>query len=75
MNLNDDGSGDIYFGKLPPKGLELNGIPNAGEDAFLLRFYRPEQSYFDPSFMLSDVEKSNSDLKYNAHYLCDKCKR
>jgi len=34
MNLNDDGSGDIYFGKLPPKGLELNGIPNAGEDAF-----------------------------------------
>lgn len=58
MHLNDDGSVDIYFGKTPPKGLETNWIPTAGEDFFLLfRFYGPEERYFDKSFKLPDVQK------------------
>lgn len=58
MKVNDDGSVDIYFSKTPPKGLESNWIPTAGEDFFLLfRFYGPEEAYFDKSFVLPDIEK------------------
>jgi hypothetical protein len=58
MNLNDDGSVDIYFGKNAPKGLDSNWIPNGGEDFFVLfRFYGPEQAFFDRSFKLPDLEK------------------
>ena len=58
MEVNEDGSVDIYMGKTAPKGLESNWIPNAGEDFFLLfRFYGPEQAFFDKSFKLPDLEK------------------
>jgi len=58
MQMNDDGSVDIYFGESAPKGLDSNWIPNAGEDFFLLfRFYGPEQSFFDKTFTLPDLEK------------------
>lgn len=57
MNLNDDGSVDIYFSKVAPEGLESNWIPTNGEDFFLLfRFYGPQESYFDKSFVLPDVQ-------------------
>jgi hypothetical protein len=58
MKLNGDGSVDIYFGKVPPEGLDPNWIPTAGEDFFLLfRFYGPEEAYFDGSFKLPDLER------------------
>jgi hypothetical protein len=58
MKVTDDESVDIYFGKTPPKGLESNWIPTAGEDFFLLfRFYGPEEKYFDKSLVLPDIEK------------------
>jgi hypothetical protein len=58
MEVNEDGSVDIYFGKSAPKGLDSNWIPNAGEDFFLMfRFYGPEQGSFDKSFKLPDPEK------------------
>jgi len=58
MELNEDGSVDIYFSETAPKGLEENWIPTAGEDFFLLfRFYGPEQAYFERSFRLPDIEK------------------
>ena len=57
LNINDDGSIDIYFGEKPPVGMEPNWIPTAGEDFFLLfRFYGPEEPVFDKSFKLPDVE-------------------
>jgi hypothetical protein len=58
MELNEDGSVDIYFGKNAPPGLKSNWIPTAGEDFFLLfRFYGPEQTFFDRSFRLPDLER------------------
>ncbi len=58
MELNEDGSVDIYFSETAPQGLDSNWIPTAGEDFFLLfRFYGPEQAYFDRSFKLPDIEK------------------
>ncbi|WP_340112129.1 DUF1254 domain-containing protein [Maribellus mangrovi] len=57
MKLNDDGSVDIYFSKTAPEGMESNWIPTNGEDFFLLfRFYGPQESYFDKSFELPDVQ-------------------
>jgi len=57
MKLNDDGSVDIYFSKVAPEGLESNWIPTNGEDFFLLfRFYGPQESYFNKSFVLPDVQ-------------------
>jgi len=58
LNVNDDGTIDIFFGEKAPTGLASNWIPTAGEDFFLLfRFYGPEDAYFDKSFVLSDVER------------------
>lgn len=57
MKLSDDGSVDIYFSKSAPEGMESNWIPTNGEDFFLLfRFYGPQESYFDKSFILPDVQ-------------------
>ena len=56
--MNDDGSVDIYFGETAPDGLESNWIPTAGEDFFLVfRFYGPEESFYDKSFKLNDLER------------------
>jgi hypothetical protein len=58
MTVNADGSVDIYLGAEPPAGLESNWIPSAGQDFFLLfRFYGPEESLFDKSFVLPDIER------------------
>jgi hypothetical protein len=58
MQLNEDGSVDLYFGETAPSGKESNWIPTAGKDFFLIfRLYGPEESYFDKSFDLPDVEK------------------
>jgi len=56
LNVNADGTVDIYFAKKAPKGLESNWIPTAGEDFFLIfRLYGPEKAFFDKSFKLPDV--------------------
>lgn len=57
MKLNNDGSVDIFFSQTAPEGMESNWIPTNGEDFFLLfRFYGPQESYFDKSFVLPDVQ-------------------
>jgi hypothetical protein len=57
LQLNDDGSVDIYFGPKAPKGKESNWIPSAGEDFWLLfRFYGPEKELFEGKWKLNDVE-------------------
>lgn len=58
LQINDDGSVDLYFGTTAPAGLESNWIPTSGKDFFLmLRLYGPEEAYFDKSFDLPDIEK------------------
>jgi hypothetical protein len=57
IQVNEDGSYDVYFAPKPPKGKESNCIPT-GEDFFLLfRLYGPESKDFYKTWMLGDFEK------------------
>ena len=58
---NADGSMDIYFGPQAPKGRDANWIRTvAGRDWFpYFRFYGPQQSLFDKTWKLPDIEKAN----------------
>ncbi|SCY23295.1 DUF1214 domain-containing protein [Desulfoluna spongiiphila] len=59
MQINDDGSCDVYFAPEAPEGKESNWIPT-GEDFFLLfRLYGPESKDFYKTWMLGDLEKIN----------------
>jgi hypothetical protein len=59
LQINKDGSVDIYFGPKPPKGKESNWLPTDPKRRFFLlaRFYGPEAALFDGSFKLNDIEK------------------
>ena len=58
MQLNADGSIDIYFGKTAPTGLESNWIPTGGKSFFpMFRLYGPEEAFFNKAFLLNDIEK------------------
>jgi hypothetical protein len=57
MQVNADGSYDVYFSPKAPKGKEANWIPT-GEDFFLLfRLYGPESKDFFKTWSLGDVVK------------------
>lgn len=57
MQVNDDGSYDIYFAPKAPKGMESNWIPT-GEDFFLLfRLYGPDGKDWFKTWVLGDLEK------------------
>lgn len=57
LQVNEDGSYDIYFGPKAPQAKESNWIPT-GEDFFLLfRLYGPESKDFYKTWMLGDLEK------------------
>ena len=59
MQVNEDGSYDLYFAPEPPQGKESNWIPT-GEDFFVMfRFYGPESKEFYKTWILGDVEKVN----------------
>jgi len=59
MELNPDGSVDVYFAPKAPEGREANWIPT-WEDFFLLfRLYGPDKPLFDKSWILADIEKVN----------------
>ena len=59
LQINKDGSVDIYFGPKSPKGKESNWLPTDPKRRFFLlaRFYGPEAALFDGSFELNDIEK------------------
>ena len=57
---NADGSIDLYYGPMAPKGKEKNWvqtIPGQGWWVYL-RFYAPTKAYFDKSWSMGDFEKA-----------------
>lgn len=58
MQMNGDGSVDIYVGAKAPSGKESNWIPSAGDDFFLLfRLYGPEKPFVDKTWELPDLQE------------------
>lgn len=59
LQLNADGSADLYFGPAAPKGKESNWIPTdpGGRFEALARFYGPKKPLFDKTWRLNDIEK------------------
>jgi len=59
LQKNADGSIDIYFGPVAPKGKEANWVPTDPKRGFelMLRVYGPKKEFFDKVWKLSDVEK------------------
>jgi len=58
LDLNDDGSVELYFGPKPPKkGSKKNWVKTVpGEGWFTyFRFYAPTQPYFDKTWQLPDI--------------------
>ncbi len=57
LQMNVDGSADLYFGPTAPPGKEANWLPT-GEDFFLvLRLYGPEKAFFDRTWKMNDIEE------------------
>ena len=58
VQMNDDGSVDIYFGPKAPAGKESNWLPTDPERRFFLlaRFYGPNPEILNGSFVLNDIE-------------------
>lgn len=59
LEMNSDGSVDLYFGPSAPEGLESNWIPTVPGGAWFayLRLYAPTEPYFDKSWPLPDIER------------------
>jgi hypothetical protein len=59
LQVNCDGSVDLYFGPRNHDGEEANWIPTSGEGQFevLFRFYGPEEPLFEKTWKLADLEK------------------
>jgi len=60
LNVNSDGSVDLYFGPKPPKGQENNWIQTVPEKGWfaLFRLYGPLEPWFDQSWKPGDIELS-----------------
>ncbi|NOD64914.1 DUF1214 domain-containing protein [Ruegeria sp. HKCCD6109] len=56
MQVNDDGSYDIYFGPEAPEGKESNWIPTTESYFLLFRLYSPTPGWMETGWMLGDVE-------------------
>jgi hypothetical protein len=58
LQVNKDGSVDLYFGPKAPAGKESNWTPTDPQGKFeiLFRFYGPLPSLFDKTWVLPDVE-------------------
>ena len=62
LDLNADGSVELYFGPQPPgqdsKRNWVKTVPGEGWFTYF-RFYAPTQPYFDGTWQLPDIEKVN----------------
>ena len=59
LQVNPDGSVDLWFGPKAPTGGTSNWTPTsaAGEFEILFRFYGPQPALFDKSWTLPDIER------------------
>ena len=59
LQVNPDGSVDLWFGPKAPAGGASNWTPTsaAGEFEILFRFYGPQPALFDKSWTLPDIER------------------
>ena len=57
LQVNCDGSVDLYFGPRNHDGEETNWIPTSGEGQFEVLFYGPEQPLLEKTWKLPDIEK------------------
>lgn len=57
LQVNSDGSIDVYFGPTAPAGKESNWIKTVpGKDWFAyFRWYGPTEAFFDKSWKLEDI--------------------
>jgi hypothetical protein len=57
LQVNGDGSVDIYFGPDKPAGHESNWLPSEGKRPYLwLRLYGPDTPFWEKTFTMPDVE-------------------
>jgi hypothetical protein len=62
LNINADGSVDLYIGPQKPEGDKAkNWIPTEAGRAWFpyFRLYSPKQAFLDQSWVLPDIEKAN----------------
>jgi hypothetical protein len=59
MQVNDDGSYDVYFGPKAPEGKESNWIPTPERFFLLFRLYGPKDGWMQSGWILPDLEKIN----------------
>jgi hypothetical protein len=59
IEMNADGSVDVWFGPQAPQGKEGNWVPTRADRGFelLFRIYGPKKSFFDKEWVLPDVER------------------
>ena len=60
LQVNEDGSTDIWFGPKAPAGKIANWVPTkpGGRFEVLFRLYGPERALFDKTWRLPDIEKT-----------------
>jgi hypothetical protein len=59
LQMNADGSVDVYFGPRAPAGNEANWVPTSAGGKFevLVRFNCPEKALFEKTWKLPDIER------------------
>jgi hypothetical protein len=60
LQVNDDGSVDVYVGPKPPEGKESNWVQTIPGRAWFsyFRLYGPKQAHFDGAWILPDFHKA-----------------
>ena len=58
VEINPDGSVDIYFGQEAPKGKEANWVPTVSGKGFFVvfRFYGTLEGYIEKTWVMNDFE-------------------
>lgn len=57
MQVNEDGSYDIYFGPVAPDGQDSNWIPTTEPYFLLFRLYGPADGWIESGWQLADLDK------------------
>ena len=58
VEVNADGSTDLYFGPTPPEGKESNWLQTVPGKGWwtILRLYNPMQAFFDKTWRPGEIE-------------------